>query len=133
MKVCLKNIQKTKLGDNLPVIKSFCEMLQDELKLSDDVYINFVDNRDGQMTTGVRRPDHEINVLSKGRMLIDVLRTLAHEWVHEFQVQKMGVSDEEPIQDIGGPEENMASILSSIFLKKFQKKYPNYEKQLFGE
>ena len=133
MRVCLKNIHKTNLQDNITVIKKFCEMLQDELKLSDDVHISFVTERDGPMTTGVRLPHHEIFILSKNRMLIDVLRTLAHEWVHEYQVQKMGVSDTEPIQDIGGPEENMASVLSSVFLKKFQKKYPKLEQKLFGE
>jgi hypothetical protein len=108
-------------------------MLQDELKLSNDVHINFVTERDMPMTTGVRMPNHEIYVLSKNRLLIDVLRTLAHEWVHEYQHQKMGLSDETLIQDIGGPEENMASVLSSVFLKKFQKKHPQFEKQLFGE
>ena len=133
MRVCLKNIHKTNLQDNITVIKKFCEMLQNEMKLSDDVHINFVSERDRPMTTGVRMPHHEIFILSGNRMLIDVLRTLSHEWVHEYQVQKMGVSDEEPIQDIGGPEENMASVLSSIFLKKFQKKYPKFEKELFGE
>ena len=133
MRVCLKNIHKTNLQDDISVIKKFSEMLQNELKLSDDVHINFVPERDRPMTTGLRIPPHEIFVLSGNRMLIDVLRTLAHEWVHEYQVQKMGVSDEDPIQDIGGPEENMASVLSSIFLKKFQKKYPQFEKKLFGE
>ena len=71
------------------------------------------------MTTGVRRND-EMVVLVGGRMLIDVLRTIAHEWVHEYQIQKMGVSVDKPIQDIGGPIENMASILGSIYMKKFQ-------------
>jgi hypothetical protein len=133
MKVCLKNIQNADLQDMVPVIKSFCGMLQSEMKLSDDVHIHFVTERNIPMTTGVRMPHHEIYILSKERMLIDVLRTLAHEWVHEFQHQKMGLPEDEPIQDIGGPEENMASVLSSIFLKKFQKENPNFEKQLFGE
>ncbi len=108
-------------------------MLQQELKLSDDVFIHFVTERNMRMTTGVRMPYHEIYILSKNRLLIDVLRTLAHEWVHEYQHQKMGLPENEPIQDIGGPEENMASVLSSVFLKKFQKKHPQFEKQLFGE
>jgi len=133
MKVCLKNIHNAGLQDYVSVIKSFCSMLQEEMKLSDDVQINFVTERNMRMTTGVRMPQSEIYVLSKDRMLIDVLRTLAHEWVHEYQHQKMGLSDDEPIQDIGGPEENMASVLSSIILKKFQKKHPHFEKQLFGE
>ena len=133
MKVSLKNIDKTDFKDTIPVVKSFCKMLQDELNLSQDVTITFVTERNGKMTTGVRRPDHDIQVLSKDRMLIDVLRTLAHEWVHEYQVQKMGLSDDEQIQDIGGPEENMASVLASVFLKKFQKRHPKFINKLFGE
>ena len=133
MKVCLKNISSTNLKSQVHVIKQFCELLQKELRLKEDVHINFVNDREIPMTTGVRMPHHEIYVLSKDRLLIDILRTIAHEWVHEYQHQIMGVPEGEQIQDIGGPEENMASILASVFLKKFQKQYPKLEKNLFGE
>ena len=75
------------------------------------------------MTTGVRYPNGNLFVLASNRLLIDILRTLSHEWVHEFQHQKMGLKDNQKIQNIGGPEENMASALSSVFLKKFQKQF----------
>ena len=133
MKLCLKNIHKTDLIDSLPVIKEFCQMLQTELGLSKDVHLHFVNERKIPMTTGVRMPHHEIYVLSKNRLLIDILRTIAHEWVHEYQHQKMGLPEDEPIKNIGGPEENMASILASIFLKKFEKDYPKFDKKLFGD
>jgi len=116
MKVCLRNISKNNLSDSVDVIKDFCQLLQSELKLKGEIHINFM-----------------IFVLCKGRLLIDVFRTLAHEWVHEYQHQSMGVRDDQPIQDIGGPEENMASILSSVFLKKFQKQFPKHMKKLFEE
>jgi hypothetical protein len=45
----------------------------------------------------------------------------------------MGLSDDDKIQDIGGPEENMANVLAGIFTKKFQKEYPDYEVTLYGE
>lgn len=133
MKVCLKNISKTNLKSKVPVIKDFCQLLQSELRLKKDVYIHFLQDREIPMTTGVRMPHHEIFVLSKNRLLIDILRTVAHEWVHEYQHQIMGIPDEQEIQDIGGPEENMASILASVYLKKFQKQFPKHEKKLFGE
>ena len=133
MKVCLKNISKTHISDSIDVIKDFCQLLQDELKLKKDVHIHFENERNENMTTGVRMPESEIFVLCKGRLLIDILRTLAHEWVHEYQHQSMGVPEDEPIQDIGGPEENMANILSGIFIKKFEKKYPKFEKYMYGE
>jgi hypothetical protein len=133
MKVCLRNISKNNLSDSVDVIKDFCQLLQSELKLKGEIHINFMNERHEYMTTGVRMPDSEIFVLCKGRLLIDVFRTLAHEWVHEYQHQSMGVRDDQPIQDIGGPEENMASILSSVFLKKFQKQFPKHMKKLFEE
>ena len=133
MKLCLKNITKTNLKPSLELILDFCKMLQSELNLKQEVHINFVNDRKIPMTTGVRIPHQEIYVLAKDRMLIDVLRTLAHEWVHEYQHQIMGIADDEQIQDIGGPVENMASILASIYLKKFQKEFPNHVKQLYGE
>ena len=108
--------------------------LQNKIPLVGEVHIEFLSKRKGQMTTGsFTNKKHLIKVLFKERMLADVLRTLSHEWVHEYQHQKMGVRDDVPIQDIGGPEENMASVLASIFLKKFQSEFPNYEKYLYKQ
>lgn len=112
-------------------MNDFFQLLQSELPLSQDITIHLTNQREGKMTTGVRNPD-EMKVLAGGRMLIDILRTISHEWVHEYQYQKMGLSEDEPIQDIGGPEENMASVLGSIFIKKFQKEFPEYTDELYG-
>jgi len=133
VKACLKNTTKYLGLEQIKLIKDFINLLQQEVSLKKDVYITFDGQRDGHMTTGVRRPGHKIHVLTKDRLLIDVLRTLAHEWVHEFQHQKLGLKDDEKIQDIGGPEENMANVLSGIFIKKFAKKFPNYLKTMYGE
>ncbi len=133
MKAVLKKPSKLFSADQLNVIDNFIKLLQSELVLSNDVYISFVEHRDSSMTTGVRRPNNEIVVLSGNRLLIDVLRTLAHEWVHEYQYQKMGLRDDQPIQDIGGKEENMANALSGVMVKKFAKKHPKLENILYGE
>ncbi len=133
MKAVLKKPSESFSPDQINVIDNFIKLLQTELVLSDDVYISFVENRDSSMTTGVRRPNNEILVLSGNRLLIDILRTLAHEWVHEYQYQKMGLKDDEPIQDIGGKEENMPNALSGIMVKKFAKKHPKLESILYGE
>lgn len=128
MKVCVKGLKKHKYSKNL--IGDFLKYLQSELPLKKDVNIVLTDNREGDMTTGIRK-SKEILVLVKGRMLIDVLRTIVHEWVHEYQHQKLGVPNNFKAPNIGGPIENMASVLSSIFLKKFQKDFSKYEKQLY--
>lgn len=106
------------------------QFLQSELPLKNDIVINFLEDREKKMTTGVRRRE-KIEVLCGGRLLIDVMRTLAHEWTHEFQHQKLKLDDTKKHQDIGGPVENMANALAGIMLKKFNKEHPQHEKSIY--
>jgi ElaB/YqjD/DUF883 family membrane-anchored ribosome-binding protein len=133
MKVCLKKSGEFPKEEEVSVIKKFLQFLQSQVPLNKKIQITFTDEREVPMTTGVRMPGNEIFVLAKGRLLIDILRTVSHEWIHEFQSQKMGVKDNVKIQDIGGPEENMCNILSGVFIKKFEKKYPEFSKITYGE
>lgn len=133
MKLKFVNSQNYFSKLEIEAIKEFSEYLQSELPLNKDVSIFFENKRNEPMTTGVRLPKHNIHVLAKDRLLIDILRTVSHEWVHEFQHQKMGLKDTDKIQNIGGPEENMANILSGIFLKKFIRDFPHHKKAVFGE
>ena len=130
MKVKIEGL-KQRLPEDSSVIKNFISFLQDELPLTSDIEIYFLDNKNENMTTGVRLRNM-MGILSKGRMLIDVLRTLAHEWVHEYQHQKMGLDDSQKYQDIGGPVENMSNTLSGIFVKKFEKLNSNSQSILYG-
>jgi len=131
MKVCIKKNGSEISDEQLEVISAFVKFLQSQIPLSSDIQINFTDNQKETGTTGVRMPGSNISVLSKGRMLVDVLRTLSHEWVHEFQYQKLGLEDNAKIQNIGGPEENMSNILSGIFIKKFDKQNPDFKDKLY--
>ena len=131
MKVCLKNAKKFYSELEINVIKEFINFINNDIPLSEDVIIEFLDKKTKQMTTGSRM-SNKIKVLAKDRMLIDVLRTLVHEWVHEFQHQKMGLKDDANIQDIGGPEENMANVLAGIIMKKFQKEFPEFKKVIYS-
>ena len=131
MKVCIKIAKSGVSKEQVEVISSFVKFLQSQLPLSSDVEIKFVDDQNETGTTGVRMPGSKINILAKGRMLIDILRTLSHEWVHEYQTQEMSVDEKEKIQDIGGPEENMSNVLSGIFIKKFDKQNPDFKDRLY--
>jgi hypothetical protein len=131
MKVCLKYKTSELDKNDIKVLTDFIKFQQENLPLNKDVNLFFTDNRDNNMTTGVRMPHSEISVLVKGRLLIDILRTLSHEWVHEYQHQKMGVDDFSKSPDIGGPHENMANALSGIFMKRFQKDYPQHSEVLY--
>jgi len=131
MKVCIKVAKSEVSKEQMKVISSFIKFLQSQLPLSSDVEIKFVNDQNETGTTGVRMPGSKISVLVKGRMLVDILRTLSHEWVHEYQTQEMGVDEKEKIQDIGGPEENMSNVLSGIFIKKFDKQNPVFTDRLY--
>ena len=133
MKLILKNSNKLFDTTQNEVVKEFVKFIRKELPLKKDTTVTFLEKRDQSMTTGVRRPNSEIFVLTSKRLLIDVLRTLAHEWVHEYQHQRMGLKDDQPVQDIGGKVENMANALGGIMVKKFEKEFPKHENALYGE
>lgn len=133
MKVSIKNSSKQLSKGKSEVISSFIKFLQSQLPLSSDVKITLIDDENVTGTTGIRKPGSTIFVLSKSRMLVDILRTISHEWVHEFQHQKLGLPDNAKIQNIGGPEENMCNILSGIFMKKFDKQNPDYRKIIYEQ
>ena len=68
--------------------KKFIAFLQTKYPLRNDLKINFLGVRDSEMSTGSRTMDSTLKILSKGRLNRDILRTLAHEWVHEFARQR---------------------------------------------
>jgi hypothetical protein len=58
----------------------------------------------------------------------DILRTLAHEWIHEHQrtILKRGQGP-----NIGGRNENEANSGAGILMKKFEKSFPDTEEQIY--
>lgn len=106
----------------------FIGFLQQEFPLKNDVTVNFVIERVGHMTTGSRHTNNELYILTKGRINRDILRTLAHEWVHEYQrtILKYGKGP-----DIGGKNEDMANAEAGSLMKKFEKKYPSLEERMY--
>ena len=114
--------------DQLQVLTTFIDYLHKEIPL-DDINVKFVRNREGKMTTGVREPNGEMRILAGDRMLLDILRTTAHEWVHEGQHQILGWKSK--ADDIGGPLENQANSLAGIYLKKFQVNHPEFMEILY--
>lgn len=113
--------------DEFKMYNKFIKYLQKEFPLKHDLTITFLGERMGKMTTGSRLP-HDIRVLSKNRMNRDILRTLAHEWVHEYQ---MDVERKEMGPDIGGENEDEANSESGAIMKKFEKAFPDSESKLY--
>lgn len=110
------------------LIKKFIRFLYKKYKLKDDLMINFLGKRKGVMTTGGRLPNGLIVVLCGKRIIRDILRTLAHEWIHEYQ---MSVLKREKGPNIGGQNEDEANAMSGRLIKMFEKEYPNLEKIMY--
>jgi hypothetical protein len=128
MKVIIKHIDSDIPEDNYDFYNDYINYLQKQYPLKKNVTIIFRGNRTGNMTTGVRNDNSEISVLSKGRMNRDILRTLTHEWVHEYQRTILG---RERGGDIGGQNEDEANAKSGELIKKFEKTHPDDESKMY--
>ena len=128
MKVIIKHIDSDIPKDNYDFYNDYINYLQNQYPLKKDVTIIFRGNRTGNMTTGVRNDNSEILVLSKGRMNRDILRTLTHEWIHEYQRTMLG---RERGGDIGGQNEDEANAKSGELIKKFEKTHPDDESKMY--
>ena len=130
MKICFKIYKNTIDKKQIEIIKKFCNLLMKKMKLSNNLTIEFLDGRYGKMTTGSFTPKkNKIKILSKGRMLADILRTLSHEWAHVHDHEKIKIKDR---KDIGGESENFANAKSGELTKMFIKKNKNKEKEIFN-
>jgi len=92
------------------LIDDFITQLKKNYPLKGDVDILFQNKRTGEMTTGSRTNKHKLKILVKGRLNRDVLRTLAHEWSHEYQ---RTILKRKKGKDIGGKNEDDASAQAS--------------------
>jgi Fe-Mn family superoxide dismutase len=110
------------------LMNNFIKFLQKKHPLKDDITIIFTGERYGSMSSGSRTQDSELKILTKGRMNRDIIRTLAHEWIHEKQIKLQG---KKPGQDIGGPLEDEANAKAGSLIKKFEKENPEKEEMMY--
>lgn len=128
MKVTIKHSDSDVPEENYKFFNDFIKYLQKSYPLKNNVTINFVGKREGNMTTGQRNDRNELLILSKGRMNRDILRTLAHEWVHEYQ-RTILKRNQGP--DIGGKNEDEANSESGAIIKRYEKLHPKDEKKMY--
>lgn len=127
MKVIVKH-HKSGINENsFDLYDTYIKFLNEELPLKDNIVIDFLGERVGDMTTGSRKPN-TLLILSKNRMNRDILRTLSHEWVHEYQ---MSILNREMGPDIGGQNEDEANSIAGQLIKIFEKKFPKYKKFMY--
>jgi len=111
-------------------VNKFTKLLQKEFPLKNDVKIFFLDQQKGEMSTGSRMSDNVIKVLVGDRMNRDIMRTLAHEWVHEYQVD---VLKRKKGPDIGGQNEDEANAFAGRLVKMFEKENPEMEELMYEQ
>ena len=128
MNITFKNNGADLDSEKKELLKKFCKFLQKNHKLKDDTVITFFGERVGGMTTGSHHKEKGIKVLVNNRMNRDILRTLAHEWVHAHQRNVLG---REKGPDIGGENEDEANALSGSLVKSFEKENPYLDKIIF--
>jgi len=111
-------------SDCKSLCKHFVDFCKDYLQIDDRVKVQFLSERDGEMTTGCYIPSsRQIKILVKDRGLVDVLRSLAHELVH--QKQHLDGSLENMSGETGSPHENEANAKAGIIMRLYQDKHKN--------
>lgn len=103
-------------------VKKFLNYCCDELNLDNKFTCKIVFDREsnGVKTTAYYiDSDKLVVVYGKNRMLGDILRSVAHELVHQMQHEEGRV--EYPVQDVGGEIEDEANAKAGAIIKSFIK------------
>lgn len=104
-------------------ITEFIKFVKGELGLKSTPKVVLQNGRKALKTTAnydYTKEDKVIRVNVKNRMLVDIMRSVAHEMVHHKQYED-GRLDVKP-PDIGGEIEDEANAKAGQFIKMFAKK-----------
>jgi len=128
MKVTVKHIDSGLTSEDKKMYNDFIKFINKHYPVTNELIIYFLGEKNVSMSTGSQNLNGEIKVLSKNRLNRDIMRTLAHEWVHAHQ---RFVLNRERGPDIGGQNEDEANAFAGRLIKMFEKDYPNYNKLVF--
>ena len=127
MKVNLYDKSSGLGSEQINVVQDFLRFCQKNSPLKKDIDIQLLGERFGKMTTGSEILGR-IKVLAGGRMLIDILRTIAHEWVHEFARQR-----NIKLQGFNTvSQENFANSEAGIMIRMYEKSNPQLTALLYN-
>jgi hypothetical protein len=108
--------------ENKERLNEFVKFVKKELELETVPTIVIKGNRDGLKTTAnydYTKENKIIKVFGKGRMLVDVMRSVAHEMVHHKQFEQGRLEVRPP--DIGGEIEDEANAKAGQYIKMYSK------------
>jgi len=104
-------------------LNEFTKFVIETLKIETPPKIIVKNNREGLVTTAnydYTKDDKIIMITRKGRALVDVMRSVAHELVHHKQWEDGKLKVKPP--DIGHKIENEANAIAGILIKLYSKK-----------
>jgi Zn-dependent peptidase ImmA (M78 family) len=107
------------------IIKRFLVFLKRELRLTYDIPIVFVDDANFAKKIaafGEISSENVIQLSIINRHPVDILRTLAHEYVHYKQHVEKGSSNKSP--HAGSPTENQANAKAGELMRKYGSLHP---------
>jgi hypothetical protein len=108
--------------ENKERLNEFVKFVKKELELETVPTIVIKGDRDGLKTTAnydYTKENKIIKVFGKGRMLVDVMRSVAHEMVHHKQFEQGRLEVRPP--DIGGEIEDEANAKAGQYIKMYSK------------
>ncbi len=128
--------EKRPADASLQLLKDFIIFCQKKLTLKSFPSIVFHSKKAEGMTTGSFDIDgNQIHVLLSNRLVVDVLRTIAHELVHAKQketgmldIELPKVDPNDILGDIDTPYENDAYTRAGNFVKEFCRLYAGMTK-----
>lgn len=113
----LENMGKEKIE----VIRTFIAYAKNKLDIKGRVFVALRAGRDQYIrSTAAYSPAEDKNYIRcNGRALVDILRSIAHELVHNKQREDGEIDMDNPPADIGGHIEDSANALAGVFIKDF--------------
>jgi hypothetical protein len=106
--------------DDVMTICNFCNDCKEDLGLDCDFSVQIVADKEKYRikTTAYYNPENNVVcVLGKGRHVLDICRSIAHEMVHMMQNDRGLITG--PIKDVGGFHEDQANARAGVIVKKF--------------
>lgn len=105
------------------IIKEFIKFCKQEIGFQTHPIVTFTRKKEQTHTLGHNDvSNNKIMVYIKDRLLADIMRTLAHEFVHTYQKDANKLSYESG--NDGSEQENEANAKAGEIMRKFGKKFP---------
>jgi|TARA_Y100001938_G_scaffold145020_1_gene220844 hypothetical protein len=109
--------------DRMELIQKFVDYVCDRLDIQGDVFISLQGSRDGLTTTAqFNTQTNHIDIYSNGRHPVDICRSIAHELVHQKQLEEDRLYN--GAGEDGTDIENEANSVAGVMIREFGRQNP---------